>query len=202
MKRVSVCLTMVLLIAGVMACVSAPDTDAPLSCALNILSSAGGSVTVTVDGEETVIGPGEMEIISDIPAGTDVTLAASASEGYEFVEWAGEPIDGVTNAATVLDMQDDYEITAVFQELTPMPTYELTLAVSPLDSGTATDETNAGPYPEGAKIDIKAEANMGYRFVNWTAPVGVFDDVNAAETTFTMPGQTVTITANFEAVPL
>jgi hypothetical protein len=83
-----------------------------------------------------------------------------------------------------------------------MPTYELTLAVSPLDSGTATDETNAGPYPEGAKIDIKAEANMGYRFVNWTAPVGVFDDVNAAETTFTMPGQTVTITANFEAVPL
>jgi len=201
MNRISVFLTMVLLIAGMMGCVSAPDTDAPLSYALNILSTAGGSVSVTVDGEETVIGPGEREIIFDIPAGTDVDLAASSGEDHKFVEWLGEPIDGVTKPATTIDMQDDCEITAVFQELIPVPTYELTMAVSPLDSGTTTDETNIGPYPEGAMIDIKAEANMGYGFVNWTAQVGAFDDPSAAETTFTMPGQNVTITANFEALP-
>ena len=202
MGKVSVFLTMVLLVAGMMGCVSAPDTDAPLSYALNTLSTAGGSVTVTVDGEDTVIGPGEVEIISDIPAGTHVEFAASPGEEYKFVKWLGEPIDGVTSPATTIDMQDDCEITAVFQELPPVPTYELTLAVSPLDSGTATDETNAGPYPAGAIISIKAVANMGYGFVDWTAPAGAFDNPSAAETTFTMPGQNVTITANFEAVPL
>lgn len=202
MKRVSVFLTMVFLIAGMMGCASAPDTDAPLPYELNISSTAGGSVTVTVDGEETVIGPGEMEIISDIPAGTHVELAASPGEDYEFEEWLGEPIDGVTSPATTIDMQDDYEITAVFQELPPVPTYELTMAVSPPDSGTATDETNAGPYREGAIISIKAVASMGYGFATWTAPAGAFDNASAAETTFAMPGQNVTITANFESVPL
>jgi hypothetical protein len=99
-------------------------------------------------------------------------------------------------------MQGDCEITAVFQELPPVPTYELTMAVSPLDSGTATDETNAGPYLEGAIVSIKAVANMGHGFVNWTAPLGEFDNSSATETTFTMPGQNVTITANFEEIPL
>jgi predicted small secreted protein len=202
MKTASILLVMVALITAMTGCESTPGFGQPIPYVLNIFCTAGGSVTVTVNGEEAVIGPGETEIISDIPAGTDVELAATAAEGYEFVEWLGESIDGVTSAATVLDMQDDCEITAVFQELTPVPTYELTMAVSPLDSATTTDETNTGPYPEGAIVSIKAVANMGYEFVNWTAPVGVFDDVNTAETTFTMPGQNVTITANFEAVPL
>jgi len=38
----------------------------------------------------------------------------------------------------------------------------------------------------------------GYRFVNWTAPAGSFASSSAAQTTFTMPGQDVTVTANFE----
>jgi hypothetical protein len=202
MKMVNVFLVIVALVVGAMGCGSAPDTDAPVLYTLNILSTAGGSVTVTVNGEESTVGPGEMKIISDIPAGTEVALAANPGEEYEFVEWLGEPIDGVTNPATTIDMQDDYQITAVFYELTPVPTYELTMAVSPLDSGTATDETNAGPYAAGATVSIKAVANMGYHFVDWTAPVGAFGNATTPETTFIMPGQTVAVTANFEAVPL
>jgi hypothetical protein len=37
--------------------------------------------------------------------------------------------------------------------------------------------------------------------VNWTALAGVFDDANATDTSFTMPAQNVTVTANFEEVP-
>jgi hypothetical protein len=202
MKTVGVFLTMLLLIAGMISCASVPDTDEPLSYSLSILSTAGGSVTVQVNGEDSVVGPGGMENISGILAGTDVELAASPGEEYEFVEWLGEPVDGVTSPATTIDMQDDYEITAVFQELTPIRTYELTMAVSPPGGGTATDETNAGPYLAGAMISIKAEANAGYHFVSWTAPAGAFDNPSAAETTFNMPGQAVNITANFEAIPL
>ena len=195
-------LIMVALVVGMMACGSALDTATPLVYALDVSSTAGGSVTVTVDEKETVIGPGETETILDIPAGTDVELAASPSEEYGFVEWLGEPIQYVDSLVTTIHMQDDYRIFAVFQELTPVPTYELSMAVSPLNSGTATDETNAGPYQEGVLISIEAVANLGYGFVNWTAPAGVFGNADAAETTFIMPGQTVTVTANFEIVPL
>jgi hypothetical protein len=201
MKRVSVFLMMVALVGGMMGCgsTSVPPTGAPLPCALNISSTAGGSVTVTVNGTETVIGPGETQVISDIPAGTQVDAVASPNEGYEFVDWVGGPIDGVTNPVTTINMQDNYEITANFEAIPP--TYHLTMAVSPVGSGTATDETNAGPYTEGTLVNIKAVANEGYRFVNWTAPAGVLGNATEAETTFTTPAQNVTVTANFELIP-
>jgi hypothetical protein len=199
MKKVSVFLIMIALVAAAMGCGSTPGPEEPIPYALNISSTAGGSVTVTINGEETLVGPGETEIILDIPAGKDVELAASPGEGYQFVNWVGTPINGVTDPTTTIDMQDDYEIIATFEAIPP--TYELTMAVNPSGSGTATDVTNAGPYPEGGLVSIKAMANEGYQFVNWSAPVGEFDNPNEPETIFTMPGQAVTVTANFEAVP-
>jgi hypothetical protein len=75
--------------------------------------------------------------------------------------------------------------------------YDLTMAAGPEEGGTATDLTNESPYEEGTVVSIKAEANEGYEFVNWTAPAGGFDNASAAETTFTMPAQSVTVTATF-----
>jgi hypothetical protein len=199
MKRASVFLIMVALIVGMMGCGSAPDTDAPLPYALNISSTTGGWVTVTVDGEETVVGQGQTEVIFDIPAGTEVALVASCGEGYQFVKWLGGPVDGVTNPVTTINMQDNYEIAANFEAIPP--TYELAMAVYPPGSGTANDETNAAPYPAGAIVSIKTVANMGYQFINWSAPAGVFDNAIATETTFAMPGQAVIVTANFELIP-
>jgi hypothetical protein len=80
-------------------------------------------------------------------------------------------------------------------------TYDLTMAVAPPDSGTATDETHTSPYAESISVDIKAMAADCYRFVSWTAPDGTFCNTTAAETTFTMPNRDVTVTANFELVP-
>jgi hypothetical protein len=78
--------------------------------------------------------------------------------------------------------------------------YSLTIAVAPGGSGTATDLTNASPYAAGAEVSINAVANSGYWFVNWTAPAGTFGNATAATTTFTMPAQNVTVTANFATV--
>ena len=75
--------------------------------------------------------------------------------------------------------------------------YNLTMAASPVDGGNATDETNGSPYLEGTCIRIKAVAAADYVFVKWTAPAGTFDDANNEETTFTMPAESVTVTANF-----
>jgi hypothetical protein len=79
-------------------------------------------------------------------------------------------------------------------------TYSLTMAVAPGGSGTAIDLTNTSPYSEGTAVSIKAVANTGYRFANWSAPAGAFGNVTTAMTNFTMPAQNVTITANFVSV--
>jgi hypothetical protein len=76
--------------------------------------------------------------------------------------------------------------------------FNLTMAVAPAGTGTATDVTNASPYAEGVAVSIKAVAATGYHFTHWTASTGSFANANAAETTFTMPAQDVTVTANFE----
>jgi len=80
----------------------------------------------------------------------------------------------------------------------PTTAYALTMAVSPVGTGNATDLSNASPYAAGVGVSIKAVAASGYRFVNWTAPAGGFTNPNSATTTFTMPAQAVTVTANFE----
>lgn len=74
-------------------------------------------------------------------------------------------------------------------------TYALTLAAAPPDGGVVTDNTNAGPYAEGAKINVTATANEGYNFVNWTVDGTVVSDQATFE--YTMPAKDVTLTANF-----
>jgi uncharacterized repeat protein (TIGR02543 family) len=81
----------------------------------------------------------------------------------------------------------------------PGVAYNLTMAVAPADTGTATDVTNTPPYAEGVAVSIKAVPATGYHFSHWTAaPAVVFGNADAAETTFTMPAADVTVTANFE----
>jgi hypothetical protein len=80
----------------------------------------------------------------------------------------------------------------------PGATYELTMAANPTDGGTATDETGTGPYSALEVVDIKAVPADCHQFVNWEAPVGIIGNSTAAETTFIMPAQDVTVTANFE----
>ncbi len=71
-------------------------------------------------------------------------------------------------------------------------THELSLLVEPPESG---EVTGAGSYAEGEEVLISATANEGYSFISWT----IDDDVisNESEYIFTMPGEDVSITANF-----
>lgn len=82
----------------------------------------------------------------------------------------------------------------------PVPKYGLAMEATPVGGGNATDETGESPYIEGFEVSIKAVAATGYAFVNWTAPAGVFGNSTAELTTFAMPAQNVTVTANFQAV--
>jgi len=80
------------------------------------------------------------------------------------------------------------------------PEFDLTMAVNPAATGTATDETGTSPYTAGTVVGIKAVAADCYRFDAWTAPSGTLADPYAATTNFTMPAGDVTVLANFAPV--
>jgi len=147
------------------------DADIGTAISAQVAEMEYGSCTVTTPGFYALIVEGEIDEDATIHFYVD---GQEADQTFPFH-------DGYT---TKLD-------------LTVTTTYELTMAADPGAGGTATDLTGASPYAEDAEVSIKAEANEGYEFVNWTATAGTFDNDEAAETTFTMPGEAATVTANF-----
>jgi hypothetical protein len=74
---------------------------------LTISSTVGGSVTNPGEGTFTYV------------AGSVVNLVASPDADYKFVNWSGD-VDAIANinaALTTITMQDDYSITANFEEV-------------------------------------------------------------------------------------
>jgi len=128
-------------------------------------------------------------------AGAVVDITALAAAGYEFSHWSA-PAGRFTNrhaAETTFPMPaQDVTVTANF-----VVVCDLTMAVNPVGGGTATDLTNASPYAAGTVVSIEAVPAADYQFAFWTAPAGTLANSNAAETTFTMPAQDVTVIANF-----
>ena len=144
--------------------------------------------------------------------GTDLRASTAAEAGghYYFAvpgvagDWVTFQVAGVVanNGTAVqwvsMNISNPFDLTV---PALPTAGYDLTMAVNPAGTGTATDMSDASPYPAGVQVSIKAVPASGYHFVNWTvAPAGVgsFANANAAQTTFTMPAQAVTVTANFE----
>jgi len=175
LARVSIFLVRVALIAGMIGC-----GGGVVEYDLTITSTAGGSVTT----------PGEDTYTYD--EGEIVDLVAEAEEGYRFVNWTGDvdSIVDVEDATTTVTMNDNYSITANF-----VKQYDLT--ISSTEGG---EVTNPGEETftcdEGEVVNLVAEAEEGYHFVNWTGDVGTIADVEDATTTITMNGD-YTITANF-----
>ena len=130
--------------------------------------------------------------------GTVVSIKAVPATGYQFANWTAPAgvFGNATAASTTFTMpMADVTVTANFVEGV---TYTLTMVVSPVMGGTATDVTGASAYEEGEVITIQAVAASGYQFLGWTATAGAFGNANVASTIFTMPAADVTVTAVFE----
>jgi hypothetical protein len=73
----------------------------------------------------------------------------------------------------------------------------VTLTITSTEGGSVTTPGEGTfTYNEGTVVDLTAEAEDGYQFVNWTGNVSTIVDVEAASTTVTMNGD-YSITANF-----
>lgn len=139
-------------------------------------------VGTVLQAETTTDGEGKYFFLISGPSGT-ITFRVAGVLAQESIAWeSGE-----------LNYNFNLTIAAL-----PSSAHSLNMAVNPAGTGNATDMTNASPYAAGVQVNIKAVPAAGYRFINWTAPAGGFTNASSLTTTFTMPNQDVTVTANFE----
>jgi hypothetical protein len=79
----------------------------------------------------------------------------------------------------------------------PAPTSQYDLTIVSTEGGSVTTPGEATfTYDEGEVVDLIAEADEGYEFVNWTGDVDDIDDVEDASTTITIKDD-YSITATF-----
>jgi VCBS repeat-containing protein len=62
---------------------------------------------------------------------------------------------------------------------------------------TVTGGSGSGEYAAGATVSVSADIPSGKEFDSWTGDTDGLDDVNAADTTFTMPDSDASLTAVF-----
>ncbi len=79
-----------------------------------------------------------------------------------------------------------------------VPKYTFSATVNPAEAGKITIYPNLSEYEAGTEIDIKAEKNFGYDFVNWTDAAGAVVS-DKPDFKYTINANTQ-FTANFNAV--
>jgi len=120
--------------------------------------------------------------------GDQVTISADAATGTELFEWIGDStfIDDASQNETFLIMPNqDVQIRPSY-----VPTYQLSV-----QSGTG-----AGNYREGAKVHVAAEVRDGLQFTQWSGDIQYLEEFTSANTTLTMTGEAVSITAEYESI--
>ena len=142
-----------------------PVSVAPVEYTLTVSAAEGG--TVSTEG-------GTYE------EGTNITITATANEGYRFIGWEGSES---TNESLTINLNSDQTIQALFELI---PIYTLTVTTN--EGGIVS--TEGGEYEEGTEVTITATANEGYRFDGW-------EGIDSNENTITL-----TVTSDTELTPL
>ena len=116
--------------------------------------------------------------------GVITSISASANDGYLFRRWS----DGETYNPRTLSLSSNLTLTAIFE---PIPTWTLTLLVSPVGAGTV---DGAGTYLETATATFSTTPNTGYRFLRWS-------DGSTNLSRSMRLTQDTSLTAIYEAIP-
>jgi len=125
---------------------------------------------------------------------------AEADEGYRFANWTGGggTITDVHDASTNITMSNSYSITANFE----LEEGWRSLTISSTEGGSVTEPGEGTfAYATNTTVDLVAQPNEYYEFVEWTGNVSTIDNVNAAITTITMDDN-YSIMANFSITPM
>ena len=176
MRKVSVLVITVALIACVVGCAVEvdPAPQPQVKHRLTILSQSGGWVTAPGEG------------VFDYDDGAVVVITATPASGYRFDGWVGDvaTVFDVNMASTTITMSADYSVIASFAVIPPP---QCMLTVSSTSGGSVTmPGEGTFRYDAGTVADLVAQANHGYKFLNWTGDVETIADLDAASTKITM----------------
>lgn len=130
--------------------------------------------------------------------GATATLTATAKRGYKFVNWTVGETNYTENPLT-LTVNSDLTVTANFEAL---PAYTITTTVNNETMGSV---TGADTYYKGETVTLKATANTGHAFVDWsngaTEPTLTFTATkdSTVQANFKVLSYTVALATNDEA---
>ena len=150
------------------------------------------TLTVLIDPVDV----GEVSINPDSEfynIGDEITLIASANEGFLFFNWTIEGSVISTNTTLEYIMPaNDVVITANFIE---DGRFLVSVEIDPVDGGYVEGE---GPFYPEETVTLEAFSNPGFLFIAWELDGSVVETSTTYE--FTMPEEDVLLIARFEAI--
>jgi hypothetical protein len=93
--------------------------------------------------------------------GKSVILTVTPSTGFRFASWS----DGNTANPRTITLVANTTLSAT---CTAIPTYDLSLSVSPSGTGSVAADPSGGTYYSGTAVKLTPTPATGYHFVNWT----------------------------------
>ncbi len=126
---------------------------------VNVDPADSGTVSVTVD--DTTLDSADTY---DIEVGKEVTLEATPTGSYNFVEWE----DGSTDNPRTLTLEENTTVTATFA----LDQFELTVSIVGSGSVTANGDpiTDGTPmsFTDGTDVELVATAGTDFEFGSWS----------------------------------
>lgn len=96
--------------------------------------------------------------------GQSCTVRATANNSYIFSNWTENGIEVSTNARYSFVVNSNRTLVAHFTTIV-QSNYTISVSASPSDGGTV---TGGGTFEQGQSCSVRATANSGYTFANWT----------------------------------
>ena len=126
-------------------------------------TTAASGVTYTVALSSSPSAGGTTSGAGTFATGSSVTVTATPATGYSFVNWTEAGIAVSTSAGYNFNISSNRTLVANFA--LPAAQYTIVLTSNPSIGGTT---SGGGTFNTGTSDTVKAIANTGYAFVNWT----------------------------------
>ena len=123
--------------------------------------------------------------------GQSCTVTATANSGYTFTNWTENGAVVSTQANYTFTVNSNRTLVANFTAQSQQ--YTINVSANPNNGGTV---SGGGTYYEGESCTVRATANTGYTFTNWTENGNVVSTLSRY--TFTVTGNR-NLVANFQA---
>jgi uncharacterized repeat protein (TIGR02543 family) len=121
-------------------------------------------------------------------AGTEITVTATANEGYRFTGWSGAST--FSDESVTVTINSNQTLVANFEKIT----FELEIETNPKDGGSVSHEGTV-KYDMGTEVEVTATANEGYRFAGWSGA-----STSSDESVTVTINSNQTLVANFEKI--